>query len=53
MSEIFIFSEKRKILIEYVQDVLSQFKTFLPDMWRLWILYSTGTFDFGYFPTLG
>jgi hypothetical protein len=35
--------EKRDIAVEYTEKVLSYLRSFLPDMWRLWILYSTGT----------
>lgn len=35
--------DKREVAIEYIEKVLNYLRSFLPDMWRLWILYSTGT----------
>lgn len=36
-------TERREAITSFIEGVITQFKVMLPDLWKLWIQYSTGT----------
>jgi len=36
-------SDQREIVVDFAEQLVAHFKCVLPDIWRLWVLYSTGT----------
>ena len=36
-------NDQRDIIVDFADQLITHFKSVLPDIWRLWILYSTGT----------
>ena len=36
-------NEKREVVSSFVEGIMNQFRSVLPDLWKLWIQYSTGT----------
>ena len=36
-------NDQRDIIVDFADQLITHFTSVLPDIWRLWILYSTGT----------